>query len=78
MKTFGFITLKDREDVSYFVEIEKRDCFGSCTIVYNGNSVDTIRHLADMSSSFLSLNKGFWCIIPKENIVSLNITKIEL
>ena len=75
MKTFGFITLVDRADVSYPVQIESAGCT-SITVRYLGTSVDVIRHLNDNCTSFV-VGRGFWCIIPMQNVVSYEITKIE-
>lgn len=75
MKTFGFITLVDRTDVSYPVQIEQCNVF-SITVRYLGTSVDVIRHLSDNCESFITGN-GFWCIISLKNVVSYEITKVE-
>lgn len=75
MKTFGFITLVDRADVSYPVEIESAG-YTSITVRYLGASVDVVRHLSDNCETFISGN-GFWCIIPLKNVASYEITKIE-
>lgn len=75
MKAFGFITLVDRADVSYPVQIEAASDY-SITVRYFGTSVDVIRHLSDNCTSFI-VGNGFWCIIPMKNVVSYEITKVE-
>lgn len=76
MKTFGMITLVDRTDVSYPVQIESLTS-SSITVSYQGMSVDIIRHLSDNCSHFVTRRADFWCIIPLKNVVSYEITNVE-